>query len=166
MATVYVDLRALEGNWNKACRNAIADLNTLFKHSGINVILTTKGPQAFSITVITDPTIQGAALHGRTTNEADAAGMLHATTRLMVKVTINTPSGIRDAGIGVLAFIAAHEFVHALGHAPHNTLLMTQTLNFDSGSTPAQDKLTADSVKMPPLRLSDESVEMLKSIWT
>ena len=166
MPTVYVDLRGLDTAWTKACRKAIADLNTEFKQNGVKVVLTTKGPQAFSINVITDPAIQGSALHGRTSNEADQGGMLRATTRLPVKVTINSPSGVRDSGIGVLSFIAAHEFVHALGHVPHNTLLMTQTLYFALGDTPAGDKLTADSVKMPPIRLSSESLDMLKGIWT
>jgi hypothetical protein len=62
--------------------------------------------------------------------------------------------------------IAAHEFVHALGHAPHNSHLMAQTLNKVLGDRAAGDKLKAGAVAMPPLQLSDESVAMLKGIWS
>jgi hypothetical protein len=62
--------------------------------------------------------------------------------------------------------IAAHEFVHALGHEPHNSHLMTQTFNKVMGDRAAGDKLQAGAVAMPPLQLSDESVDMLKGIWS
>lgn len=166
MATVYVNLSGLDTAWSRACQKAVGDLNSLFKSNGINVVLTTKGPQALTITVRTDPGIQGTALHGRTSAETDGSGrMLRSEVRLPVNVTINTPNGIRNAGSGFLEVIAAHEFVHALGHAPHNTLLMTQTMNKNPGDTAAGDRVMAGSVSMPPLRLSSESVDLLTSTW-
>ena len=166
MATVYVDLGGLDSKWTKACQKAITDLNTLFGRNSIKVALTTKGPQALAITVMTDPSIQGTALHGRTSAETDASGrMLRATVRLPVNVTINTPGGVRDAGVGILEVIAAHEFVHALGHAPHNSLLMTQTVYKEPGDNAGGDILRAGSVRMPPLLLSAESINILTTGW-
>jgi hypothetical protein len=166
MATVYVDLGGLDSKWTKACQKAITDLNTLFGRDGIKVVLTTKGPQALAITVQTDPSIQGTALHGRTSAETDPSGrMLRSTVRLPVNVTINTPGGIRDAGVGILEVIAAHEFVHALGHAPHNSLLMTQTVYKEPGDNAGGDALRAGSVRMPPLLISPESVDILTAVW-
>src|SRR5262249_18098323 len=73
---------------------------------------------------------------------------------------------IRDAGAGMAEVIAAHEFVHALGHEPHNTHLMAQTLNKMLGDRAAGDKLQAGAVAMPPPQRSDDSIEMLKGIWS
>ena len=61
--------------------------------------------------------------------------------------------------------MASQEIVHALGHEPHNSHLMAQTLYKVAGDTPAGDKLKAGSVTMTPLQLSEETVGMLKSIW-
>jgi hypothetical protein len=166
MATVYVDLQGLDSKWTNACRKAQTDLNALFKRNGINVVLTLKGPQALTIAVQTDPSIQGTALHGRTSAETDASGkMVRSTIRLPVNVSISTPGGIRDAGMGPFEVIAAHEFVHALGHEPHNTLLMTQTWNKEPGDNAAGDILRGNGVKMPPIMLSPESISLLQGIW-
>jgi hypothetical protein len=43
---------------------------------------------------------------------------------------------------------------------------MAQTLYKVLGDRAADDKLKAGAVAMPPLQLSDESVEMLKGIWS
>jgi hypothetical protein len=166
MATVYVDLAGLDSKWTKACQKAITDLNILFGRNKIKVVLTTKGPQTLAITVQTDPSIQGTALHGRTSAETDPSGrMLRSTVRLPVSVTINTPGGVRDAGTGILEVIAAHEFVHALGHAPHNSLLMTQTVYKEPGDSAGGDILRAGSVRMPPLLISPESIDILTTAW-
>jgi hypothetical protein len=166
MAMVYVDLGGLDSKWSKASEKAITDLNSLFRRNSINVVLTTKGPQALAITVKTDPSIQGTALHGRTTAETDPSGkMLRSTVRLPVNVTINSPGGIRDAGVGILEVIVAHEFVHALGHEPHNSLLMTQTVYKEPGDNAGGDILRAGSVRMPPLLISPESVAILAPLW-
>ena len=85
---------------------------------------------------------------------------MKAEVRLPVKLTINTPRGEREAGPGMHEVVAAHEFVHALGHAPHNSHLMAQTLHKVMGDRSAGDKLRAGSDSMPPLQLSDESVEL------
>lgn len=60
--------------------------------------------------------------------------------------------------------VAAHEFVHALGHAPHTSHLMAQTVYKVLGDRASGDKLKAGAIVMPPLELSDESVGMLKGI--
>src|SRR5690348_5993774 len=124
MATVNVDLSGLDASWSKGCKRAVADLNSLFKKKGIKVVLATTGSEGPSITVKTDPAILGSAVHGRTTARTSGSGqLLSAEVRLPVKVDINTPDGLRDAGIGILEVIAAHEFVHALGHEEHNSHL-------------------------------------------
>jgi hypothetical protein len=91
--------------------------------------------------------------------------MIGAKVRLPVKVTINSPKGIRDAGPGLHEVIAAHELIHAIGHGSHNTHLMGQTLNKELGDNPAGDKVRSGTVKMPPLKLSRESINLLTKIW-
>jgi ribosomal protein S27E len=90
---------------------------------------------------------------------------IRANVRLPVKVQVNTPAGLRDAGTGVLEVVAGHEFVHALGHEPHNTHLMSQTMYKEAGDRPAQDKLKGGTVHLPPLTLSDASASLSKSAW-
>jgi len=166
MTQVSVKLSGVGPHWTMACQKAVNDLNGLFKQSKINVALTMSGSQGPIITVKTDPNIQGNAVHGHTTAQFSGSGtMLSAEVRLPVKVTINTPRGVREAGLGVLEVVAAHEFVHALGHEPHNSHLMAQTLTKDSGNNAAGDKLEAGSISMPPLVLSPDTVNLLNGIW-
>ncbi|MHB0955526.1 MAG: zinc metalloprotease [Pirellulaceae bacterium] len=166
MTAVNVNVSGVGSNWRRPCQQAVTDLNALFKRSGIKVVLGTTGSQGPTIIVKTDPSIQGNAVHGRTTSAfSDSGQLLRAEIRLPIKVTINTPKGIRDAGPGVLEVIAGHEFVHALGHDDHNSHLMGQTMSKVMGDTPAGDKLNVGSVTMPPLVLSTESITALKAIW-
>ena len=167
MATVHVVLKGVGASWVKPCQQAVKDLNALFTRNGINVSLSTSGSGGATITVQNDASIQGNAVHGRTSASVNSAGqMLTADVRLPVKVTISTPRGIREAGAGVLEVIAGHEFVHALGHTPHNSELMSQTMYKEAGDNAAGDKLKAGSAKLPPLTLSDDSVGILKGIWS
>jgi hypothetical protein len=166
MTSVNIKLGSIGTYWTTACKQAVSDLNSLFRRKGIEVALAVDGAGP-TISVRTDAAIAGTAVHGRTSAETDGAGkLLRADVRLPVKLTINTPKGIRDAGTGMAEVIAAHEFVHALGHEPHNSHLMTQTFNKVMGDRAADDKLQAGAVAMPPLQLSDESVDMLKGIWS
>jgi hypothetical protein len=43
---------------------------------------------------------------------------------------------------------------------------MTQTWQKVLGDRAAEDKLQAGAIPMPPLQLSDESVDLLKGIWS
>lgn len=166
MKRVRVRIKGLPAEWASACRRAITDLNAEFRRKHIGVTLEADGLTGPLITVQTDSSIQGTAVHGRTHAEFDGAGtMLSADVRLPVNVLINTPAKLRNAGGGVLEVIAGHEFVHALGHEPHNTHLMSQTMYKEAGDRPAQDKLKGGVVYLPPLALSDDSVSLLKSIW-
>jgi hypothetical protein len=166
MASVNVKLGDIGPNWTAACKQAVKDLNLLFRRKGIGVALALDGAGP-TIAVRTDPSILGTAVHGKTSAETDGAGrLLRAEVRLPVKLTINTPKGVRDAGTGMAEVIAAHEFVHALGHEPHNSHLMTQTWTKLMGDRAADDKLKAGAVAMPPLQLADDSVELLKQIWS
>jgi predicted Zn-dependent protease len=166
MAGVSVDLSEIGPHWAKACKQAVADLNVLFKRKGIDVVLAAGGSRGPTISVKTDPDIAGTAVHGRTSAETNDSGqLLRAEVRLPVKVVINTPGGMRDAGPGILEVIVAHEFVHALGHEGHNSHLMAQTMTKMMGDSASGDKLQAGGTKMPPLDLAPESVEKLKAIW-
>jgi hypothetical protein len=166
MVRVNVKIGGLTPDWAAACRQAITQLNSIFHARHIKVILETNGASIPVIAVKTDPSIQGSAVHGRTTSEFNAAGgMLRAEVRLPVSVTINTPSGPRNAGVGILEVIAGHELVHALGHNEHNSHLMAQTMQKEMGDRAGQDKLRAGAIRLPPLALSPESVTTLKSIW-
>lgn len=165
MVAVNVKLDGVGNHWAAACKDAVKDLNALFKRKGINVSLALNGAGP-TITVKTDPSIIGTAVHGKTQAELDGRGrMLRAEVRLPVKLTIHTPNGDREAGVGMAEVIAAHEIVHALGHTPHTSLLMAQTMYKVMGNRAAGDKLKAGAVAMPPLQLADDSVEILKEIW-
>jgi hypothetical protein len=165
MASVGVKLGDIGSHWTTACKQAVHDLNLLFRRKGIEVTLAINGAGP-TIAVKTDPAILGTLVHGKTSAETNDAGkLLRAEVRLPVKLTINTPNGVRDAGTGYAEVIAAHEFVHALGHAPHNSHLMAQTFSKSPGDRAAGDKLTAGGVSLPPLDLSTESVDQLKSLW-
>ena len=116
MTRVSVKIAGLSTDWAAACRHAVTHLNTVFRGRHVNVVLEINGLTAPVITVKTDSSIQGNAVHGRTTAEFNASGgMLRSEVRLPVSVLINTPSGQRNAGPGILEVIAGHEFVHALG---------------------------------------------------
>jgi len=165
MASVGVKLGDIGSHWTTACKQAVHDLNLLFRRKGIEVTLAINGAGP-TIAVKTDPAILGTLVHGKTSAETNDAGkLLRAEVRLPVKLIINTPNGVRDAGFGYAEVIAAHEFVHALGHAPHNSHLMAQTFSKSPGDRAAGDKLTAGGVSLPPLDLSTESVDQLKSLW-
>jgi hypothetical protein len=167
MATVSVDLGGVGSEWAKPCKDAAAHLNALFKRNGIKVELAVGGDSGPVITVTNDSSIQGDAVHGRTSAEQTSKGKLvRADVRLPVSVSINTPQGIRRAGAGVYEVIAAHEFVHALGHAPHDSDLMGQTMVKAMGNSAGGDKLQSGSVKMPPLKLSSQTTKGLKAIWS
>ena len=166
MQRVRIRIKGLPAEWAGACRRAVTDLNAEFRKKHINVTLEADGVTGPLITVQTDASIQGTAVHGRTHAEFDGSGvMLSAAVRLPVDVLINTPAKLRNAGGGVLEVIAGHEFVHALGHEPHNTHLMSQTMYKEAGDRPGQDKLKGGTVYLPPLVLSDDSVTLLQSIW-
>ena len=166
MPAVYVKLSGLGTSWVKPCQQAVTELNALFKRNRIDVVLSTSSAGGPVFTVKNDAAIQGDAVHGRTSAETDGSGkMVRAEVRLPVKVTINTPSGVRDAGPGVLAVIAGHELVHALGHGGHNANLMSQTLYKELGDSAVKDKLKAGSARMPPLTLSTETISELQGIW-
>jgi hypothetical protein len=167
MTTVSVQLVNLGAPWTGACQNAVTTLNQLFRRNGVGVALAIGRSGTPTISVKTDASIQGSAVHGRTSAEStDTGRLLRAVVGLPVKVTINTPQGIRDAGPGILEVIAAHEFVHALGHASHNSELMGQTMYKELGDSAAGDKLRSGSGKMPPLTLASDSVAQLKAIWS
>jgi hypothetical protein len=164
--TVSIQLSNVGATWTTPCRKAITALNDLFRRNQINVALTMSHSSGPTITVKVDPSIQGSAVHGRTTAEStDTGRLLRAEVRLPVKVTINTPRGLRDAGPGILEVIAGHEFVHALGHSVHNSHLMGQTMYKELGDSGAGDRLRSGGVKMPPLTLAHDSVSQLKTIW-
>jgi hypothetical protein len=165
MAAVSIKPGNIGPQWTAACKQAVTDLNQLFRRKSINVTLAVNG-QGPVISVATDAAIMGSLVHGRTSAETDGSGrLLRAEVRLPVKLTINTPKGEREAGPGMYEVVAAHEFVHALGHAPHTSHLMAQTMHKVMGDRPAGDKLKGGSDLLPPLQLSDDSVALLKEIW-
>jgi hypothetical protein len=166
MKRVSVRIKGLPSEWASACRHAVKDLNAEFKKKHVNVILEADGVTGPVISIRTDASIQGTAVHGRTHAEFDGSGMLiSAEVRLPVEVIMSTPARLRNGGAGVLEVIAGHEFVHALGHEPHNTHLMSQTLYKEAGDRPAQDRLKAGTIYLPPLVLSEDSVSLLQSVW-
>lgn len=162
---VSVKLTGLPTAWASACRQAIAALNKIFKSQHVNVVLQIDGRGGPTISVRVDPSIQGTAVHGKTNAEFRNDILTKADVRLPQKILINTPSGLRNAGAAVFQVIAAHEFVHALGQEHHNSHLMAQTMQKEVGDSPAQDKLRAGGVALPPISLSEDTLSLLRSTW-
>jgi hypothetical protein len=163
MVRVNVKTSGLGHSWSHACQRAANDLNVLFNRNRIGVHLVLSGSQGPTISVQIDPHIQGTLVHGNTTSRfGSSGGFLGADVRLPTRITINTPRGPRDAGAGILEVVAAHEFVHALGHDGHNSHLMAQTMQKEMGDSPWGDKLKANDVLMPPLQLSMQSILTLR----
>ena len=96
MPTVHVDLKNVGASWVKPCQQAVKDLNNLFTRNGINVSLSTSGSGGTTITVTNDPSIQGSAVHGRTSAATDDAGRL---LKADVRLPSRSPSA-RRAGSG------------------------------------------------------------------
>lgn len=166
MTAVNVKLGDVGPRWTEACQQAVKDLNAIFSRQSVPVTLSTSGTSGPTISVKTDPSILGTAVHGNTSAETTESGkFLGAEVRLPVKVVINSPKGVREAGVGILEVIAAHEFVHALGQSAHNSHLMAQTMSKLLGDRPAGDKLQAGAITMPPLQLAPKTIEDLKAIW-
>ncbi len=163
MIRVNVRTTSLGQSWNMACQRAANDLNVLFSRNRIGVHLAIGASQGPTIVVAIDPSIQGTLVHGNTTARfSGSGGFLGADVRLPTRITINTPRGPRDAGVGILEVVAAHEFVHALGHDGHNSSLMAQTMEKEMGDSPGGDKLKANNILMPPLQLSVQSIVTLQ----
>lgn len=166
MTAVHVNLGNVGPKWPAACSTAVAHLNQLFRQNSINLSLSLGGKVGPGITVRTDPSIQGTALHGHNQTQANSSGQLLSSVVLLpVKVSINTPWGMREAGPGVLEVIVAHEFVHALGQVQHSSHLMSRTWTPVPGNSPAGDVLQGGGIKMPPLALAPDTVKLLQSIW-
>jgi hypothetical protein len=166
MAAVKVTLdRQIGANWTAAFGQAVTQLNTLFNHKGVAVTLSLTGAGPV-ITARTDSSIGTTALHGQARTERTTSGrLLRSEVRLPVQIQINTPRGLRGAGPGIYTVVAAHEIVHSLGHDGHNTHLMAQVFQKVMGNSAAGDTLQAGSVFLPPLQLSDASVQVLQGIW-
>ncbi len=142
MYTIRVNLDALTSDWKSPCLMAVKELNRIFSSESSPISLVTSATEGKvpTIDVKIDNSIDKHITHGKTSTTVDGRGKL-------VKAKVGLPKGVsisvswpkitvRAAGPGVRSVIAAHEFVHALMHAPHNTHLMTQTFKKDAGSNP------------------------------
>jgi predicted Zn-dependent protease len=166
MANVKVTLDGQIGaTWTTAFSQAVTQLNTLFDQKGIAVTLSMTGSGPV-ISARTDPSIGITAVHGTARTERTSSGRLvRSDVKLPPQIQINTPNGLRPAGPGIYLVVAAHELVHSLGHDGHNSHLMAQVFQKVLGDSPDGDKIQAGSVSLPPLRLSNDSVQILKGIW-
>src|SRR3954451_394816 len=98
MAAVSVRLGSIGPHWTAACKHAVTNLNLLFRRRGIGVALALHGAGPV-LSLVTDPRTRGPVVQGRTSAETDGGGrLLRADVRLPVRLTINTPNGIREAG--------------------------------------------------------------------
>ena len=166
MANVNVRLNNVGPTWMSASKRAVEGLNSLFRSSGINVILAFGGAGPI-ISVSTDPT-QLTRLHGYTLTSSDerSGKILGAEVRLPVKCLVSAPRvGQREAGLSAYEVVVAHEIVHGLGHDGHNTGLMVDLIQPVIGAHASQDKVTGGGVFMPPLQLSAETIGVLKGLW-
>ena len=75
MTAIAVKLGTIGPHWTAACRQAVTDLNLLFRRKGIDVTLALNG-HGPEISIGTDPGILGSLVHGRTSAETDGSGRL------------------------------------------------------------------------------------------
>jgi hypothetical protein len=85
-------------------------------------------------------------------------------------LTANTPSGSRPVGDGVKLTIIVHELVHACGLDRDNASESAPDVFFgspqlDAGSKPADDKLRAGNLRMPPAVIAAATAQRIQKIW-
>ncbi len=112
----------------------------------------------------------GKKMHGRTPQLSREDKIEKAFVFLPKSPPINTPSGVRLAGPGVLKVIVFHELLHAVGlsnddHAPDDVFQANPQPY--PGDTPAEDGLMIGSTAkhMPPIILSQTTIRLVKGLW-
>lgn len=85
---------------------------------------------------------------------------------------INTPSGQRPTGVGIMKIIALHELIHGCGlhnsdHSPND--VFNGYPSADAGRTAAQDRIQITVGGryqfMPPVILSGATAVKISSLW-
>jgi hypothetical protein len=182
-----IDASGLHGHWATAAAAAIRELNALFQSSGVNVSLVTgqsavvtvavtSGHYSFPVNGATQTgTLRTDILHGVTRSIDYQLGSNttrdHAYTFVPIHPKISPQSRTsREAGEPVMRVIVAHEFLHALGldkHDPSFNGLFSETWIPNEGRRPSDDTVSpfGRSEKLPPLRLSGDTVSRLKALW-
>jgi hypothetical protein len=188
--SIYPD--SLAGGWPRVFDQALREFNTLSRTNRLGVTLTRSGtPPAISGSGGADVAVRmangaisftyggsswsghldGSVGGGHTRTYTLDGRIEKAWVFLPMRPQVPLASGgRREVGAPVKLVIAVHELVHACGlenpdHCPAD--LFHPQPEVDYGSTPAGDRARiTDSLRMPPLRLSEITAGRIRTLWT
>lgn len=184
-------LNSITGAWLTAVQEAIREFNALStahklgvtytqsesapsETGGANMsIATGNGGVSFSYSGTHTATINGRALQGSmklVSREGDP--IEKAFMFLPSQPMINTPSGQRPTGLGVMKLIALHELIHGCGldnsdHTPND--VFNGNPSVDPGHTAVQDRIQitvgGQRKYMPPVIFSGATAAKISGLW-
>jgi hypothetical protein len=184
--TIYIG--ALAGSWGHAFRQAMQEFNNLASAHKLGVTITepkNADKDAVNLTVQTANGPVSASYDGQTRSEQFDGGRIHGQTLLFWRdpgnvvekgfiylpdqPLVNTPSGQRPVGAGVMKVIGAHELLHACGldNGDHSTDLFQANPQVDYGNTAASDRILIGKGPkgMPPLVLDGATAKKIRDLW-
>lgn len=141
---------------------------------GANItVATANGAVTFNYLGRHVTSMNGMALHGRTLLISQANSPIEkAFMVLPSQPLINTPSGQRPVGAGLMKVIAFHELIHGCGlhnsdHSPDD--VFNGNPSADAGSIPARDRIQimvgGQYRFIPPILLSATTVRKISPLW-
>lgn len=184
-------LNSITGLWLTAIRDAISEFNTLSATHNLGVtytqsttapsdsggadisISTGNGSMSFSYSGTHTTTVNGRALQGSTLLISRQGGPVEkAFMFLPNQPVINTPSGQRPTGQGVMKVIALHELIHGCGlHNADHTAddVFNGFPSTNPGRTAAQDRIQitvgGQYRSMPPIIFSGTTAIKISRLW-
>ncbi|HLX45661.1 MAG TPA: hypothetical protein VKR43_19585 [Bryobacteraceae bacterium] len=185
---LVIKVSQLAGSWGHVFRQALREFNNLSSaHKlGVSIVEPKQTDKAEpNLTVQTASGPVSASYDGQTRSGQFDGGRLHGQTLLFWRdpenvvekgfiylpsePLVNTPSGQRPVGAGVMTVIAVHELLHACGldNDDHSTDLFQANPQVDYGDTPAADRvLIGRGPKgMPPLILDGATAKKVRDLW-
>ena len=184
-------LNSITGTWLTAVQEAIREFNALSTAHRLGVtyiqsesapsdtgganlsIATGNGGVSFSYSGTHTTTINGRALHGSTMLISRQGGSIEkAFMFLPGQPMINTPSGQRPTGLGIMKIIALHELIHGCGlhnsdHSPND--VFNGFPSADPGRTAVQDRIQitvgGQYQFMPPVIFSGATAAKISGLW-
>jgi hypothetical protein len=192
---IFAGTNASAGSWARIFDQAIREFNSLSNslNLGVTFVRSTIPPHPSGVGgadvqfETTSGQVNFVAFNQPFSINVDGDGLI-GHTQLIMSVTRNrkrigkafiflpvTPKASssrgRDVGDGVKLVMAVHEMIHACGlsnadHSPAATPdLFFAFPQLDTDSNPANDKISVDPIRMPPLVISSRTQLLIQLIW-